>query len=130
MKRISEVEFTGNACFGTLSYIANDVYIEVTGEFSIKNGILTHDHWFDEDGNDIVTITLDLLTLDLLTYDVVFNDDESSNSKGMASTIEDCREYILENNGTSWSYFGDYKGGTVSIVCNETGEVVETFYVE
>ena len=125
MKRISEVEFTGNACFGTLSYVANDVYIEVTGEFSIKNGILTHDHWFDEDGNDIVTITLDLRT-----YDVVFNDDENTNSKGMAATIEECREYIDNNNGRNWSYFEDYKGGTVSIVCAETGEVVETFDVE
>jgi hypothetical protein len=28
------------------------------------------------------------------------------------------------NNGTDESYFADYKGGTVSVVCNETGEKV------
>jgi hypothetical protein len=58
------------------------------------------------------------------TYDVVFNDEYDSNSKGMQATLEECKEYIRQNNGTSESYFADYKGGTVSIVCNETGETV------
>ena len=39
------------------------------------------------------------------TYDVVFNDDCHSNSKGWKETL-------------------DYKGGVVSIVCNETDETV------
>ena len=58
------------------------------------------------------------------TYDVHFNDEYDSNSKGMNATIEECRDYIDMYNGTSESYFADYKGGTVSIVCNETGETV------
>ena len=58
------------------------------------------------------------------TYDVHFNDSENSNNKGFAMTIDFCKEYIAKNNGTNESYFADYKGGIVSIVCNETGEVV------
>ena len=58
------------------------------------------------------------------TYDVVFNDDYDSNNKGMNESLEYCKEYIRQNNGTNHSYFEDYEGGTVSIVCNETGETV------
>lgn len=58
------------------------------------------------------------------TYDVVFNDDTSSNEKGWKKTKEYCLNYIEENNGTNESYFEDYKGGIVQIVCNETGQVV------
>ena len=58
------------------------------------------------------------------TYDVVFNDEYFSNIKGMNATIEECRDYIDMYNGTNESYFAEYKGGTVSIVCNETGETV------
>lgn len=61
-----------------------------------------------------------------LTYDVVFNDENNSNSKGFKSSIEECMKYIKANNDTSnpYSYFADYKGGIVSVVCNETGEEV------
>ena len=58
------------------------------------------------------------------TYDVHFNDEYDSNNKGMTESLEYCKEYIRQNNGTNNSYFEDYKGGTVSIVCNETGETV------
>jgi hypothetical protein len=58
------------------------------------------------------------------TYDVHFNDNNDSNSKGFEMTIEDAKAYITSNNGTNNSYFSDYKGGSVSIVCNETEEVV------
>lgn len=61
---------------------------------------------------------------DNFTYDVVFNDEYDSNNKGMQATIEECRDYINAHNGTDHSYFADYKGGIVSIVCNETGETV------
>lgn len=59
-----------------------------------------------------------------LTYDIYFNDEYDSNNKGMSASFEDCKEYIRQNNGTNHSYFADYKGGTVSVVCNETGETV------
>lgn len=59
-----------------------------------------------------------------LTYDVHFNDCENSNSKGFTDSYENCLFYIKQNNGTNNSYFEDYKGGTVSIVCNETDETV------
>ena len=59
-----------------------------------------------------------------LTYDVHFNDSTDSNSKGFNTNFEYCKNYIEQNNGTDHSYFKDYKGGTVSIICNETGETV------
>lgn len=59
-----------------------------------------------------------------LTYDVVFNDNESTNSKGMQSTKVDAILYVKLYNGTNESYFADYKGGVVQVVCNETGDVV------
>lgn len=58
------------------------------------------------------------------TYDVVFNDDENSNSKGFAVSKKEAIAYIKENNGTPESYFPDYRGGWVSVVCNETEETV------
>ena len=58
------------------------------------------------------------------TYDVVFNDDCHYNSKGWKETLDYCIDYIKSNNGTDNSYFADYKGGVVSIVCNETDETV------
>ena len=58
------------------------------------------------------------------TYDIYFENEESSNNKGMAATLEECKEYIRQNNGTDNSYFADYKGGIVSIFCNETEETV------
>lgn len=58
------------------------------------------------------------------TYDVVFNDDNDTNSKGFRESIEYCKNYIKMCNGTNDSYFADYKGGVVSIVCNETDEEV------
>lgn len=60
----------------------------------------------------------------MATYDVHFNNSSDSNSKGFKQTAEECKAYIEQNNGTNNSYFTDYKGGTVSVVCNETGETV------
>lgn len=59
-----------------------------------------------------------------LTYDVQFDDDNDSNSKGWQESYEYCMDYINTYNGTDESYFADYKGGMVSIRCNETDEVV------
>lgn len=58
------------------------------------------------------------------TYDILFNDENNSNNKGFAISLEAAKNYIGSNNGTNESYFADYKGGTVSIVCNETEETV------
>lgn len=52
----------------------------------------------------------------------IFNDETSSDNKGFSASIGYCQNYINSNNGSS--YFEDYKGGTVSIICNETGETV------
>lgn len=56
------------------------------------------------------------------TFDITFNDNENSNNKGFALTLDDAKAYIERYNGTNESYFADYKGGTVSIFCNETEE--------
>lgn len=58
------------------------------------------------------------------TYDVHFNNSENSNSKGFKKDIRACVLYIREHNSTNDSYFADYKGGTVSIVCNDTGRII------
>lgn len=58
------------------------------------------------------------------TYDVVFNNDCNSNSKGFRESLQYCKNYISFNNGTNNSFFKDYKGGIVSVICNETGEIV------
>ena len=58
------------------------------------------------------------------TFDVVFNNDTDSNSKGWTESYDYCLNYIKQNNGTNESYFADYKGGVVSIICNETEETV------
>ena len=58
------------------------------------------------------------------TYDVHFNDANDSNNKGFKESFEYCKDYIESYNGTDESYFADYKGVIVSIVCNETEEEV------
>jgi hypothetical protein len=58
------------------------------------------------------------------TYDVHFNDANDFNNKGFKESFEYCKGYIESYNGTDESYFADYKGGIVSIVCNESGEEV------
>ncbi|MCY1520369.1 hypothetical protein D9M68_551440 [compost metagenome] len=58
------------------------------------------------------------------TYDIFFNDNENSNNKGFSESLDYCMNYVAVNNGTKNSYFQDYKGGTVSIICNETEETV------
>lgn len=58
------------------------------------------------------------------TYDVHFNDEQDSNNKGFEMTKQEAIDYIKGYNVTNHSYFEDYKGGTVSVVCNETGETV------
>ena len=56
-------------------------------------------------------------------YDVVFHDDDTSNDMGFNSSIDDCIQYIRTADRTS-SYWPDYVGGCVEVVCIETGEVV------
>lgn len=58
------------------------------------------------------------------TFNVVFNDSDNSNDKGFELSYDECVNYIDRYNGTSESYFANYKGGMVSIVCNETGETL------
>ena len=58
------------------------------------------------------------------TYDVFFQNDVNSNNKGFKLMKEEASNYVKNNNGTTNSYFADYKGGTVQVVCNETNEVV------
>lgn len=58
------------------------------------------------------------------TYDIVFNDDNNSNNVGGHRTLEEAISYIETYNGTNHGYFQCYKGGVVSVYCNETGEDV------
>ena len=52
------------------------------------------------------------------------NSDTDSNAKGFRSTIQECKDWIDLNRGRKETYFGDYAGGTVSIICNEDNETV------
>lgn len=118
---ITDIEFNGTPSCGDLYYVIDGHEYEVSGEFYMdKNGVIHHEHWFDEDGQDTVEILCETRT-----YDVHFNDECDSNSKNfVAASYDYCKSYIESNNGTNESYFADYKGGTVSIVCNETGETL------
>lgn len=82
------------------------------------------DEWEGEVENDEYNYGGYKAVMHDLTYDVHFNDSQDGNSKGFKDSYNDCLSYIEEYNGTDHSYFEDYKGGTVSIVCNETGETV------
>lgn len=37
---------------------------------------------------------------------------------------QECKDWIDLNRGRKETYFGDYAGGTVSIICNEDNETV------
>lgn len=57
-------------------------------------------------------------------FDIMFSDDYDCDQKGFNESYDYCKAYIDMYNGTSESYFADYKGGTVSIVDTESGEDV------
>lgn len=59
-------------------------------------------------------------------YDVHFDDSISSNSKGFNESLAYCKGYINTWNGSNHSYFRDYKGGLVSVVCNKTGNAAHS----
>lgn len=71
-----------------------------------------------------ITVKRNFMQKDSFTYDVFFDDDNNTNSKGWHESYKYCKDYIDMYNGTNESYFEDYKGGFVSIYCNETGEEV------
>lgn len=58
------------------------------------------------------------------TYDVYFDSDTNSNNMGFGESYDYCLDWINMHNGSNHSYFEDYKGGTVSIVCIETEDCV------
>lgn len=58
------------------------------------------------------------------TYDVYFDSDTNSNNMGFGESYDYCLNWIKMYNGSNHSYFEDYKGGTVSIVCIETEDYV------
>ena len=76
------------------------------------------DEWLDNKTEELVN------DYKILTYDVVFDDGESSASKGFEQTFNECKAYIERYNGADEYYFEDFKSGVVSIRCNETDEVV------
>ncbi len=57
--------------------------------------------------------------VEIPTYDVHYNSDTASNNEGFGASFEYCKNYIEMWNGSNHSYFEDYKGGTVSIVCSD-----------
>lgn len=85
----------------------------------LANSCVAWDDMFEDDDKVLV-----IVVREWRSYDVVFQSDDSSNSKGFDSSFDYCKDYIRMYNGTNESYFEDYKGGTVQIVCNETEEVV------
>ena len=85
----------------------------------------------DEDGlilavydDNNVALYIACYDVDKLTYDVHFNDSSYSDSEGINSSYDCCMDWIECNRNDDLTYFGDYKGGTVSIVCNETGKTL------
>lgn len=58
------------------------------------------------------------------TYDVVFNDDNDSNNVGIHGSYSECMSWIESNRNDNSTYFGLYKGGTVSIYSEELDDYV------
>lgn len=85
----------------------------------LANSCVAWDDMFEDDDKVLV-----IVVREWCSYDVVFQSDDSSNSKGFDSSFDYCKDYIRMYNGTNESYFEDYKGGIVQIVCNETEDVV------
>lgn len=57
------------------------------------------------------------------TYDIHFNDSENGNCKGFKMQLKEAVDYVIYS-AKEDSYYNDYKGGVISIVCNETGETI------
>jgi len=115
------------------------VWMTTDGQFKLTEGSMNfrdEDHHFitminiqneehpyeEDDILDIIDHQEEMNQVNVPTYDVVFNDFTSSNSKGFQESLEYCRDYVEANNGTNDSYFADYKGGTVAVVCNDNGK--------
>lgn len=80
----------------------------------------------DEDNDDATFGRLVFNYGDVIngTYDVIFNDDSDSNNVGIHGSYSECMSWIENNRNDETTYFGDYKGGTVSILCEELEEYV------
>ena len=61
-----------------------------------------------------------------LSYDLYFDADNEFDRDYLywSKSYKECKDYIDSYNGTNESYFADYKGGTVSIYCNELAKTV------
>jgi len=96
-------------------------------DFTIKSNEIVITYFNEMQKTDIlnaIEVMNTAITSEALTYNIFFNDDTNSNDLGLKSDLEYCENYIEMHNGSNHSYFEDYKGGTVSIVCNETEETV------
>ena len=109
-----------------------DLYIEEIDEIDSDMisewwGMTCDQYGYSQENKSEVLDEIENAVFDFLgkrTYDVQFDDDTDSNRKGINGTYQQCMDWIEINRGDESTYFGDYKGGTVSIVCVETGEVV------
>lgn len=90
---------------------------DLTGLFEL--GMLFVARFKHEDGHH-----MDIVYWPNYTFDVQFDNEILSNSEGFNISYKDCKDWISFYRNDNSTYFGDYKGGTVSIVCNETGETV------
>lgn len=76
------------------------------------------------EGSDSIEYDGGYFSAKKVTFDLYFNDSNHSNNKGWEASYDYCLEHIECYNGTNDSCFGTYKGGYVSIYCNETEETV------
>lgn len=125
-ERVTDVQFDNISCsfdrVGALCSVSGNVSVEQTngnrlnfqGEHGLKDYMRDYGFIIEE----------------VPTFDVEFNDGQDSDSKGFEMSLEEARDYIETWNGSGKSYFGDYKGVTVSIINNLTGESVEDFEIK
>lgn len=104
-----------------LSNIENDLVSRAVSVFEQNDVNMSNFSYILSATNDVYVTYL--LLWGEITYDVHFNDENSSNNKGFKCTIDECMSYLQQHNGTNHSYFADYKNGSVSVICNETGEI-------
>ena len=132
MKSISKTNSSVESAYSELNHFISDGYISIL-DMAYPN----HDGIQDAEAmSELIALYYNCANLikgckiamrhieDTFTYDVVFSDDDTDNCKGWHESFDYCKAYIEANNGTDESYFADYKGGVVAIICHETGEEV------
>jgi hypothetical protein len=63
------------------------------------------------------------------TYDLIIRGKDYQKEILTHATIDYCYYYIQKNNQSSWSFFRDHQGDMIEVVCRETKQVIEEYFI-